>query len=654
MSSLEFGRVLKIDLSTEAVKVYDIARDDMRKFIGGEGIAAKIYWDEVPPNINAFDENNILIFATGPLVASGAPGAGRTIVAGRSPQSYPEGYTISSFGGEWGAELRYAGYDILVIKGKAKKPVYIWIKDEDVEIRSASHLWGKDTFTVRENIIREVNDEEAKIITIGPAGEKRVRYAPIIHRSGHAAGQGGFGAVMGSKNLKAIAVRGTRRIIKVHDPDGLLALVERVKKIATLMGVTTEESPLCEGYKKVGTPVVSELVPFIEKYKLRNTGCHDCPKGCHVFLEVPELGGGEMTCVQFFYCWLQLGAKGEVDEACFLAKQLADKYGVNVYELLQLIPYILVLNEKGVLSEEETGIPFSKFPGKEFIETLILKIANREGIGDLLAEGTWRFAEKLGRLKEYLTMEGIEESLANKFGMVAGYMGYGTGGHGYCAHYDPRDFIVSGILWATGHRDPWSYSHEYIAVVEWSGLDFEYQQKIAEIAWGSKDAIHPMGDPKYDEHEVRAAIIVQNRSVIKNSLPLCDWIYPILCTPYTEAYIGDIEMASKLFTAVTGIKMTEQELLKIGERIFNLERAILVREGRRREGDTLPDYVFLYPHRWTGSPPLDREKFEKVMDMYYSMRGWDVKTGIPKEEKLKELGLEDVARKLREEGLLPG
>ncbi len=653
MTIFDFGRVLEIDLSTETIKIYELTKEDVIKFIGGEGVAAKIYWDVMSsnPNIDPFDENNVLIFATGPLTGTGVPGAGRTIVAGKSPQSYPERFTTSSFGGEWGAELRYAGYDILVIRGIAKNPVYIWIKDEDIEIRSAAHLWGKNTFAVREIITSEVNDEEAKIIAIGPAGEKKVRYASIIHRSGHAAGQGGFGAVMGSKNLKAIAVRGLRRIIRVYDPNNLLSLIEKVKKIATLLGITTEMSPIYEGYKKLGTaPVVSELIPFVEKYKVRNTGCHACPKGCHVFLDVPGLGGGEMTCVQFFYCWLQLGTIGKVDETCFLAKQLADMYGINVYELLQLIPYVLVLYEKGILSED-LGIPFSKFPNREFIESLISKIVERSGIGNLLAEGTWRLAEKLGRLKEYLDMDGIEESLANKFGPIAGSVGYGAGGHGYCAHYDPRDYIVSGILWATSHRDPWSYSHEYVAVVEWSGLDYEYQQRIAEIAWGSKYAIHPKGSPKYDEYEVKAAIIIQNRSVVKNSLPLCDWIYPILSTPHTENYIGDVEIMSKLFTAVTGIKITEQDLLKIGERIFNLERAILVIEGRRNTDDTLPEYLFKYPQRWTGSPPLDKEKFKKVMSTYYEMRGW-TSEGIPKEEKLNELGLEDVAKILHRKGFI--
>ncbi len=648
----DFGKLLRINLSTGKISKETIEKRDLERFVGGQGIAALIYWREVPPKVDPFSEENKLIFATGPLTGSAAPGSGRAIVAGKSPHTYPESYTISSIGGEFGPELRFAGYDVLVIEGKAPKPVYIRIRNDKVEIRSAEHLWGLDTFEVRKKLERELGDPETKIVTIGVAGEKLVRYAAIIHRSGHAAGQGGFGAVMGSKNLKAIAVRGTKREIKVADPEKLLELAEKIKEIATLQGVATNRSPLYPAYMKVGTPCYSGFIPLIEKYKVRNTGCEGCPRGCYVFLDIPDMGGGEMTCVQFYYGWLQHSI-GEADETMFLAKQLADKYGIDVYELLQLIPFLRVLADREVISEEESGIPFSDFPERSFIETLLHKIAYREGLGDALAEGTWRFAEKLGMLDKYLSLDDdLHDEIATNVGPIAGFMGYSTCGHGYCAHYDPRDFIVSGILWATNHRDPWSYSHEYIAVVEWSGLDFEDQQRIAKMVWGSEDAVHPRGAPKYDEYEVRAAIIVQNRSAAKNSLILCDWIYPMYTSPATEDYVGDIEMMSKLFRAVTGADVTENDLVKLGERIVNLERAILVRDGRRRSGDVLPEYMFIYDHYWTQSPALDKDEWENMMDMYYEFRGWDKETGIPTREKLESIGLADVAEELAKLGLL--
>ena len=222
-----------------------------------------------------------------------------------------------------------------------------------------------------------------------------------------------------------------------------------------------------------------------------------------MFLNIPEIGAGEMSCAQFYYAWLQLGITESVDETSFLAKHLADEYGVNVYELLQLIPYLLVLHERKVLSDEEADIPISKFPSSEFIEALIDKIVRRDGLGEALADGTWRFAEHLGRLNEYLN---LDEELAEKFGAIAGFMGYGGGGKGYCAHYCPRDYIIHGLLWAMGHRDPMSGCHEYIAVTDYSGLEYEQQREFAKIAWGSEDAVHLRGRPKYDEHEVKVVL----------------------------------------------------------------------------------------------------------------------------------------------------
>jgi len=646
-----YGTIFRVNLSSGEFKKEKVDPYDLYRFIGGEGLAAKIYFDEVSPEIKPFDPENRLIFATGPLTGALVPGGARTSVVGKGPYPYPEGFTTSNFGGEWGPQLRYAGCDILIIQGKASEPVYLWIKDGAVEIKSAKKVWGLKTFEAQDKIREEIDDKDAQIITIGPAGERLVRYACILHRSGHAAGQGGFGAVMGSKNLKAIAVRGTKGVA-IARPKDLINLYEYLSNILTVQQITTDASPLYKAFRCVNAPVLEDLIPFIEKYKVRNTGCLSCARHCYVFLNVPGIGGGEMSCVQFFYAWLQLGVMQNVDENMFLAKQLADQYGLNDYELLQLIPYLLILHERNVISDEKSGIPVSKFPAGEFIETLLKKIANREDIGDVLAEGTWRFAESLGLLKEYLSMEGIDEKLALKFGPIAGWMGYGSGGRGYCAHYCPRDYIVHGLLWAMSNRDPISSCHEYVGLVEYSGLDYDKCQQFADIAWNSNGAVHPRGMPSYSKDEAKAAIICQNRSILKNMLTLCDWLYPIISTPHKNDYVGDPNVHSKIFTAVTGKETTEEELLKAAEKSFNVERAILVVEGRRREADTLPEYIFKYPHYWTGSPPLDKDKWEHLKDIYYELRGWDVKNGIPTKEKLEELDLKDITTKLEKMGII--
>lgn len=630
----EFKYVLRVNLTDESVKKELIPENIVEMFLGGEGIAAWIYWNEILPKVkgkSAFDLSNKIVIVTGCLTGV-APGSGRVIISAKSPQSYPEGYTISSIGGEFGLELRYAGFDALVIEGKAEKPVYLWIKDGHAELRDAKHLWGLGVFKAQENIKKELGEENANIITIGPAGEKLVRFASIIHRSGHAAGQGGFGAVMGYKNLKAIAVRGTKRALPVKNPERLIELAEKVKSIATPLGATTDNAFFSSSLKELNIPVLAptEFLPIIKKYLVRATGCATCPKPCHALLNVPEVGVGEVSCVQYFYSWFQY-AKGVINEDFFLAKQLADDLGLNVYELYQIIPFILILYERGVLKDEF----IRDYPGSEFIKQLYKKIVERKGIWDKVAEGAWRLAEHLNMLNEYLNME---EEIAEKVGAFAGAGGYGAGNRGYVGHYDPRDYIVIGLLWATSHRDPMSFSHEYVSVVHWSGIeDLDKQKEIAKVAWHSEESVHAIGFPSYSEAEAKAAILIQHRSVLKNMLGLCDWIYPIVCTPATKSWIGDLELEAKIYSAVVGHEVTSDDLLHIAERVFTLERLIMIAEGT--VGDNLPPRYFNKSNYWTGSPPIDKEKWSELLKMYYRLRGWDEK-GIPTMSKLKELGLD--------------
>lgn len=634
------GKILRVNLTNGTVWVENTSRY-AKKFIGGIGIACAIYWREVHPEISPFDPENRIIFATGPLTGTLSPGSARTTVTTKSPQSYPEQIVHSNFGGDWGPELKYAGFDAVVIEGRSEKPVYLWIHDGEAELLDATKLWGLDTFETQAQIWIAHGDNEIKILTIGPAGERMVRYACIMHETGHSAGQGGTGAVMGSKNLKAIAVRGTGRI-NVAEPKNLLSVVRYIDKLHenSVMGATPKQPLIIESIREGVSIATGDLADLSKKYKIRPAGCTSCPIHCYTFLNVPKYGRGEMSCVQFFYGWLQMGY-GKVDETFFLAKQLTDKLGINNYELTQLIPYLLVLYNRGELTEEETGIPFSKYPGSEFIEKLCEKIVYRDGIGDKLAEGTWRFAEHLGKLDEYLNMD---DELVWWYGPAFSYISYGAGGHGYCTHYDPRDYIVEGLLWIDYTRDPSDVMHDYVGLVEWSGLEYEEQRPIAKMAWGSELAVHPLGEPGYNEHEAKAAIIIQHTAALKNSLTLCDWLFPMITSVVEErGYAGDITVPAELFTAVTGVEATIEELMKVGERIWNLQRAIMVREGRTRGGDTLPERFFNCYQGLTGSPPIDRERWESLKDIYYSLRGWDVKTGIPTKTKLKELGLDEVA-----------
>ncbi|MDD2665924.1 MAG: aldehyde ferredoxin oxidoreductase N-terminal domain-containing protein [Methanocellales archaeon] len=634
------GKVLRADLTNRKVTEEDTKKYS-DKFIGGSGIGQKVMWDEVPPEVKAFDPENRIVFTPGVLTGTPSPSSGRTDVMGKSPHTYPkESCTKSGIGGDWGTELKRAGYDGVIVQGKADAPVYLWIKNGEADILDARFLWGLDTYATQHELRRKWNDKQYKMLTIGPAGENLVRYACIMSGTGHSAGQGGFGAVMGSKNLKAVAVRGTGGV-GVARPDELLKLLEYVKTLATIMSATPKSILWVD--KDIDPHAVNRIpfryrstapgnpgaMAFLKKHWAKEVACASCPIGDYVYCKHP-LGSGEIHCMQWYYAWLS----GWMDDVAWEVKLLHDKLGINVYELLYMIPWLQKLNEDGVITPKDSGIAFDKWPGRDFIVPLLESIAYRKGFGDTLAEGVPRVAEKLGVLDSVMKEE------------PKGGASYG--GHGMSIHYDARDYIVSGLLWAMDDRDPFHDKHSHIGLVHWSGLSLEEQKVAAEYAYYSADAAQPMGDSKYCSAEAMAAILDQDRSSLKGTLGLCDWVYPIVSSVLEERkYIGDTSVESKLFSAVTGIDTTEADMLKVGERIWNLQRAIMVREGRRREDDTLPDYLFELPAAW-GSPPVDREKWEQLKDEYYRLRGWDIQTGIPTKAKMEELGLggvyEQIAR----------
>ena len=642
------GKILRVDLTDGSVREEKTLPEYGERFIGGAGIGYKVMWDEVPATVSPFDPENKIIIAVGPLTGTEAPTSSRAIVVSKSPQVYPEPLsTHSSFGGMWCSELKYAGYDAIIIQGKAKVPVYLFINNGKVEIKDARRLWGLDCVATQIEIKKELCDFRVRVLCIGPAGENLVRFACIIHDEGHAAGQGGFGAVMGSKNLKAIAVRGKGNV-KVAKPKEFMDICGEANSLLTMTGGNPKSASWVKGVDPLLTSLhehwrrynlIEMMAKELAKYAKERVGC--CPLKCYDYIEIPEKARGMMMCVQYFYTFV--GCDGEV---AFLAKDLADKYSINVFELYLMIPWLRALHGEGIISEEDTGIPFSAFPGEKFISTLLKKIAYREGFGDVLAEGTARAASHLGVFEQLSKREFIQFCALPPERVIA-FNSYG--GHGFCGHYDARNFIVDGLLWAMHSRDPHNDQHDYIILMFWSGLGFEEQKEIAKIIFGSEKAIHPIGQPKYDEYEAKAAIIVQNRSFVKDSLILCDWAWPMIISPFkdrTPPYIGDTSLESRLFSTVTGIELNEEDLFKIGERNYNLSRAVMTKElngeDLSKRHDTLPDHIFENPNPATLSPPVSRDKFEDLKRIYYRLRGWNEKTGIPIRKKLEELGLGDV------------
>lgn len=658
------GKILKVNLTNKIISEEPTV-PKYSAFIGGSGIGYKVMWDEVPAEAGPFDSENRIVFATGPLVGSEVPGATRTLVTSKSPHVYEDRApdksltTSSSMGGPFGPELKFAGYDALVIYGKSAEPVYLWIHDGQAEIRDASKLWGLDAYETPKRIREELQDGYVQVAATGQAGENLVRIACIFSRGSgdHAAAQGGFGAVMGSKKLKAIAVRGTSGMaaIKIANPKEFGDAVKEALHLLTPLacnpnsmfwnpGVDPHSASHFGHWHKAD--IGKFMSPELKVCRVGRTG--DCPLLCYDQYEVPGIGSGAVMCSKYSAGVLGLGG---IDG--FRAKDFGDRYCINLVELHLMIPWLRSLFQKGTITEEGTGIPFSSDPGEEFVRALLAKIALREGFGDILAEGTVRAAKKLG-VYDALCREELAEFLPLPAEFLAFWCSYG--GHGFCGECDPRNWIVPGVFSAAHHREPPIIS--YFVLAYFSSLPIELQKAIAAKTYSSKEAIHPKGEPKYCQAEARAAAIEAQRYCVKDALTVCAWSWPMIVSPYEDrapAYIGDTSLESKLFSAATGIDMTEAELNRAGERIHNLMRAVMVREmdtrNMRHDHDVLPEHFFLNPSPSSNAPPVDREKFDALMGMYYRLKGWD-KDGLPTRSKLEELDLKEIADDLEKRGLL--
>jgi aldehyde:ferredoxin oxidoreductase len=625
------GKVLQVDLTNEKVSKVPTAAYRPEEFIGGVGLNAKIFWELGCPKVDAFDPGNPLIISVGPLTGIYGPFS-RGEVCSISPQCYPdELFTYSGFGGMFPAEMKYAGYDSIVILGKAEKPVYLSIHDEDVEIKDATDLWGVETFEAQKVLM---NDEpEASILVIGPAGENLSRIAVILNETKFAAGQGGFGAVMGSKNLKAIAVRGTG-VVAVAKPDKVLELtriiIEENKKMnwLRLMFRTPYTAP--QETKDI----------FARKYFKKHYGCYGCPQQCHSIHYIPGIGLSGVSCANWLWAPTFSIDPKEVWEANVISQRL----GINTFEGIIGLPLLLALSLKsGILTkreiEEDVGLPTPRWLGgtatnHEFLTVLLHKIANGESP---YAEGTPRFIEY------------FRKKLVSGEKLIDLYKELYTA-WGYAFHH--VDNLGSALHWATDTRDPVDSCHEYKN--------------------SAPEAMEHFGLPRYDNYQIvdlgktvyegaeRVTAWVQDNQCLKNSLPVCEF-WSMITSFYNPPELDLRVFESRLLSAVTGLDMDVDKIAKAGERIWNLRRAIMVkRENRTRENDTLNEPYFKKAITCYGGTaaglvngPIDKAKFEALKDRYYKLRGWDVTTGWPTRAKLEELGLKNVADELANIGKLP-
>ncbi len=639
------GKLLVVDLGEAKTEVLETLVYG-REFLGGRGIGVRIAWDEIGRGITPYDPANRIFFLTGPLTGTSAPNSSRTTICSLSPQVYPyEWFTYSSIGGFFGPALKYAGYDGIIVKGISHKPVYLLIVDEKVRVMDGSKVWGEGIFRTQE-ILKNLHGESCRVLSIGPAGERKSRIAIIGNSTGSAAGQGGFGGVMGAKRLKAIAVIGTGSIT-LADPERFTECTIGIsKEIEVTMGMP--KPPFIDGSKK----------EFQETFSACGQQCA-APK-CHITQQYCDVPGvifpgrkykGIIMCesklFQGFenthYNW-KLGFNAGYEIA-----QISQDLGINHWELgLGLVPWLRLCHQSGQL-EDIDGMKFD-LDDPEFWYALVTKIAFREGIGDALSEGGPRASEILGIGREYVSNY---------------WAAWGFGGH-----WDGRGdkinkifypfWIVTALQWALGSRDPLSSGHGYAQnVMNWSkdvsgddGLSWDTIQEIGRKVYGHPDAANILSGY---EGKVSPAIFHQHRSVLKDSLTLCDQVYPMIYSRKDPDHIArtrnglpGTDFERTMFNLATGLDMDTDEFEGAAERIFNLERMLHVRNWKRdRETDEKVLPYFGKREEWENpltceKKALDTGKFRHLLSELYKARGWDPETGIPYRKTLIDLGLEFV------------
>ena len=610
------GKILNVDLTTGKVHVEKLTEETAKKYIGGIGLGMKLYLSNSKAGVDPLSPENPLVLALGPVSGTMFPtgGNGHAFIS-KSPATNGVGEAVSH--GTFGAELKRAGYDAVILTGKAEKPVYLWIDDDSVQLLDASQVWGKSPSETEDAIKTELGDYYVRVASIGLAGEKQSKIACIINDKTRAAGRTGLGAVMGSKNLKAIAVRGTHDII-VAKPEEFM---EMVKEFHERM-----KGPAAQKYRTLGTPenlmiqnalycmptrnynnahfdnaekVSGEALN--ERYIAKIIACNSCAMRCEheaVIRDGPYKG--TMARMEYDNLWA-LGPNCGVDklDAIIKAAELCNYYGLDAQSAGVTVSFVMDCHEKGILTHEDLGGIDAHFGNADALIQLIEKIGNREGIGNMLADGVKAAAEKIGKNSAVLAQQikGLE---------VTGY--------------DLRCLKTAALGFAVSFR----------------GADHNRSGAYAIDLKGKVDRLKAeKGRGKLVKDSEDLYALIDSLIICKNAKG----------TLYKEA----ADMA-KLYSLVTGADMTAEELSLAGERIINLAKLINLREGLTREDDTLPWKVMNQPIPDDGPAKgavVTEDELDLLLDDYYQARGWSVE-GVPSKAKLQELGLEEFSKIIKE------
>ncbi len=622
------GKMLDVDLSSASISERSTL-PYLDRFLGGRGIATRLYWENVSAETQAFDPRNHLIFMTGPLTATGAQGASRFEVVGKSPMLLPEGFCYGNVGGYWAAALKRAGYDGIMISGRASAPVYLFISDRKAELKDATPIHLSTVGETR-RFLKKAHGKNIHYLTTGPAGMKRVRTANLMSDN-EGSVTGGFGAVFGAKHLKAIAVRGSQTP-KVAHPDQL-------KELNRLTVRLNQRDTSFNPY------------PPDQVRRIGKASCFQCGLDC-VMRSTYQVRPDKIVvrkCQSMFvyFPWV-MGRQGEPAESAVDATGLCNDLSLCTMEMANVVQWLQAAYDAGYLSDAQTGLHIDQLGSWRFFETLCHMIAHRNGFGDLLAEGLPRAGERLG--------EGAKRLFTNAISDV------GDG-----ATYSAREYLMNGLLYAFEPRQPIAMLHEVSRTMGMWVMNLQHPgatpvtadayRKAAAKFWGHARA----WDLNTPDGKAMAATRIIDRTYVKDSLLLCDSCWPLMFSAHTKDHVGDAGLEARTFNAVTGRDLDETQLLTFGERIFNQQRAILIREGRQpMQDDTVAEFNYTDPVQTVFMNPevlvpgegetvlsrkgktLDRQVFKQMRDEFYQLRGWDPATGLQRAEKLDELQLSDL------------
>ncbi len=621
-------KIAYIDLSTREIKTAPIPMEARKLYLGGRGLDMYLLYNHLQPGIDPLGPDNVLTVSAGLLVGTLASASARTHIGAKSPLTGMIG--SSNMGGFFAPELRFAGFDHLVIKGKADSPAYLWIHDGEIEIRDGSDLWGEDIPNTQELIREELGDSEIQSLCIGVAGENLVRFANVMTGMKNAAGRTGMGAVMGSKNLKAIAVRGTMDL-KIRFPEDALEynnrLLEHIgsTKFAQIMqkwgtmfiyGNTNTVGLVRNRNFQLNQQEGGNIeCEHIEEYSVGTEGCYGCIIHCrHKYLikDGPYAGtygqGPEYTSQGAF--GMEVGCNNF--ETVLVGNHLVNKYGLDTLEVGSMIAWAMELYEKGILTDKDTDGLKLDWGNDEAVLEMVKRIAKRQGLGDILAEGPLRAAEKIGQesIKYLIHVKGMSN-----------------------LHSDERPTPSLALGIATGSR-----GSDHLRSRPAIDLYHLPEHLLRKIYGGPKPYDGPLTSD-YTSYEGKPRMVYWQEMIYEaiDCAGVCKY-HTIFLSPNL---IGFQEL-SKLIYLNTGLEFTPEEIWDIADRAYTVERLFNIREGLTRDDDWLVDRYFDEPTP-IGLPVvrgkcLDRGKFKEMIDEYYEMHGWD-EDGVPRAETLKNLGL---------------